>query len=89
MRLINMGGEIVDEEMNKNENVSSSDVDVNGMDFLLFLILILLLLGNQDTFNSYFEIFDKEVNHLNSILGAFQTTAEGLKNASSNSFKFE
>ncbi|MFW6287631.1 MAG: hypothetical protein ACOC2J_02665 [bacterium] len=75
------------EEIKSTENVSYSDV--NSMDFLLFLILILLLVGTQDTFNSYFQLFDKEVKNLNNVLGAFEATANGLKSAFSTSFKFE
>lgn len=77
------------EEMKSNGDFSTSDLDVDNMEFLLFLILILLLLGNQDAFSSYFQVFDKEVNKLNQILGAFQTTAEGLKGVFSTSFDFE
>ncbi|NLM96387.1 MAG: hypothetical protein GX175_01995 [Halanaerobiaceae bacterium] len=65
-----------------------SEMDVNSMDFLLFLILILLLIGNQNTFNSYFQLFDKEINRLNQILGAFKATAEGLKGAVSTKIEF-
>lgn len=75
--------------MNNNENVSTSDLNVNSIDFLLFLILILLLLGNQNVFNSYFQVFEKEVNTLNQILSAFQATAEGLKGAFSVSLDFK
>ncbi|MFW5971950.1 MAG: hypothetical protein ACOCRL_00555 [Bacillota bacterium] len=76
------------EEIN-NDNVSSSDFDVNGLDFLLFLILILLFLGNQNTFNSYFQLFDTEVSKLNNVLGAFQDTANGLKSVFATSYNFE
>lgn len=83
-----MGGDTVTDEMGKNTELNVTDMDVNSMDFLLFLILILLLIGNQNTFNSYFQLFDNEVNRLNQILGAFKTTAEGLKGAVSSKIEF-
>jgi len=79
-----MGGDTMAEEMGKNTDFNVTEMDVNSMDFLLFLILILLLIGNQNTFNSYFQLFDNEVNRLNQILGAFKTTTEGLKGAVSS-----
>lgn len=61
------------------DNANYTDTNVGSIEFLLFLILILLILGNQNTFNAYFHLFDQELNKLNQILGAFQSTANGLK----------
>lgn len=61
------------------DNANYTDTNVGSIEFLLFLILILLILGNQNTFNAYFQLFDQELNKLNQILGAFQSTANGLK----------
>lgn len=81
--------ENVNSNINSYESSSPKSQDVSGMDFLLFLILILLLLGNQNTFNSYFQIFDNEVNKLSNMLNAFQSTAEGLKQTFSTSYNFQ
>ena len=96
---VNKGVMFLEEEMNINNDLnvnkenesfsSNSSQDVSGMDFLLFLILILLFLGNQSTFNSYFQVFDKEVNKLTEMLSAFKTTADGLKSTFSNSYDFQ
>jgi len=70
------------------DNVNYTD-NVSSLDFLLFLILILLILGNQNTFNAYFQLFDQELNKLNQVLGAFQSTANGLKGVFANNKKLE
>lgn len=66
----------------KNKNVDSGS-------FLLFLILILLLMGNQETFNDYFELFEGKVTKLNNMLEAFQSTANGLQGVFSTSYDFK
>ncbi|MFW5976854.1 MAG: hypothetical protein ACOCQS_02795, partial [Bacillota bacterium] len=52
-----------------------------GMDYLLFLILLLLLVGNQNSFNKYFDLFDQQTGKMKEVLDAFAATAEGLKSA--------
>lgn len=71
------------------DSASYPESNIDSMDFLLFLILILLLLGNQNTFNAYFQLFDQELDKLNQILGAFQATANGLKGVFANNKKVE
>ncbi|MFW6006710.1 MAG: hypothetical protein ACOC4G_09865 [Bacillota bacterium] len=52
-----------------------------GIDYLLFLILILLLVGNQTTFNEYFNLFDQQTKKMKEVLDVFSATAEGFKSA--------
>jgi hypothetical protein len=63
---------------------TSQEVNTNNVDtfeFLLFLILILVLMGNRNTFSSHFDLLNKEVNNINSILEALSVTSEGLQAA--------
>jgi len=63
---------------------TSQEVNTNNVDtfeFLLFLILILVLMGNRNTFSSHFDLLNKEVNNINSILEAISVTSEGLQAA--------
>jgi hypothetical protein len=53
----------------------------DGLEFILFLVLILLFMGNNNTFSSYFTIFEDEIKYLNNIFKILTTTAEGLKGA--------
>ncbi len=60
-----------------SQEISTSDVD--AFEFLLFLILILVLMGNRNTFSSHFELLNKELNNINSIMEALSVTSESLQ----------
>ncbi|MTI61409.1 MAG: hypothetical protein FH762_15770 [Firmicutes bacterium] len=63
-------------------------IEGDSFEFLLFLILILLIMGNSNTFNSYFEVLDGHVKEVNNILNLFSSTANGLKGAFTASQQF-
>lgn len=66
---------------NNNKNINSTESQGLDFNFILFLGLIFLLLGNQNTFNQYFTIFNEETTKLNNTLKAMSVTAEALQNA--------
>lgn len=67
----------------------STDEEINSGGFLLFLIFILLILGNQNTFNNYFEQLDKEASKISDFLDSFTSTAQGLRSTLQTSSDLE
>ncbi|HLV08579.1 MAG TPA: hypothetical protein VKY40_00030 [Halanaerobiales bacterium] len=62
----------------KTNNISEN---ISEFEFLLFLILIMLLMGNQNTFSPHFELLNKELNSLNTLLQTLSASSNGLKSA--------
>lgn len=67
---------------------NSAGIEGDNFEFLLFLILILLIMGNSNTFSSYFEVLDGHVKEVNNILNLFSSTASSLKGAFTASQQF-
>ncbi|MFW6027129.1 MAG: hypothetical protein ACOCRX_12410 [Candidatus Woesearchaeota archaeon] len=52
--------------------------DVDGFEYILFLILLLLITGNSKTFDSYFQIVDRQTTKISKILDVLSTTANNF-----------
>ncbi|MFW6034750.1 MAG: hypothetical protein ACOCRZ_00705 [Halothermotrichaceae bacterium] len=67
------------DEKNISNNSEMSGIG-DELGFMLFLVFILLLMSSPNgKFNSYFNVFDKELNKIQNILEAYYTTANSLK----------
>jgi len=74
--------EVVLLDENTGEELSRDNVtkqDVGGLDFMLFLIFVLLLMSNKNTFDSHFQLLDKEMSTISTFINLFSTTAQSLR----------
>jgi len=71
----------LEEKENDQERIlpTEQSEDVNGMSFILFLILILLIMSSGNTFSSYFNLFENEVNRASNIFESLSLTANNLQ----------
>ncbi len=71
----------MEEKENDQERIlpTEQSEDVNGMSFILFLILILLIMSSGNTFSSYFNLFENEVNRASNIFESLSLTANNLQ----------
>lgn len=69
------------EEPSVDRDKSAGYENSGSMDFLVFLILILLLMGNTNSFNTHFQLINKEVKKVTKLLEAVSATNDSLQDA--------